>query len=121
MSDQYLAKGTDCCPECEEKSFCNSEGREIETPYMREGCHCPDSDTEPKKQPLSKLCSGMKNPYFKQTCSIRTDVYRKKDDESPVDTISMEHSASASLSALMIAGGLMLGGMLLCKILGKKS
>lgn len=122
MSNQDSTKKKSFCPECEEDSFCISEGREIHTPYMREEFHC-QSDIPaptPKKQPLLKRCRDLKNPYFKQTCSFRTDVYRKKGDKEPVDTVSMEHTASASLCSLAIVGGVMLGTMLICKCFGKK-
>lgn len=121
MSNQNSTKKAVFCPECEEDSFCNSEGREIQTPYMREECCCQDETPAPKKQPLWKRCRNVKNPYFKQTCSFRTDIYRKKDDETPADTIHMEHTASASLCSLAIVGGVMLGAMLLCRCLGKKA
>lgn len=121
MSDQYSTKGAEFCPECEETSFCNSEGREIRTPYMNEECCCQDETSTTKKQDRANRCHGMKNPYFKQTCSLRTDVYRNKGDKSPVDTISMEHTASASLCALAIAGSVMLGTLLICKCFGKKA
>ena len=124
MNDQRQSASS--CPECEEHSFCNSEGREIETPYVRENCDCTAEKDGPnnEKKIIKRLGDAIgacnKNPYFKQTCIYQTDIYKSKRDTTPVDSIRMEHTASASLCALAIMGAAIGGAMLLMKCICKK-
>jgi hypothetical protein len=44
------------------------------------------------------------NPYIKQTCITQVDIYRKPDDESPIDTFRTEHVKSYSARSLAVLG-----------------
>ena len=122
--------------DCEEQSFCNCENSETITPYLRDDCDCFDEATETvadKCREIRAACEEKvdelaqkwkkcnKNPYFKHTCTVQTDIYRSRQDEKPIDTVKMEQIYACSLRTLAIIGGTVLAVILTKKIFGKKS
>ena len=121
--------------DCEEHSFCTSENSEVITPHLRDDCDCFDEAAEAvaeKCREIRNVCEEKvdemaqkwktcsKNPYFKHTCTIQTDIYKTPRDEKPIDTVKMEHSWACSLRTLAIVGGTVLAIVLTKKMLGKK-
>ena len=102
--------------DCEEESFCNCENNEQITPYLRDDCDCFDRAAEAVadrcnqiksgcEDKLKALKKGRKNPYFKQTWILQTDIYKSMNDDTPCDRVVMKNSYALSLRALALIGG----------------
>lgn len=113
MDDQIKYHVTD---DCEEHSFCNCENNEQITPYLRDDCDCFDAAAEAvaeKCNQIKNTCEDKleslkrckKNPYFKQSWALQTDVYKSIADSEPTDRIVMKNTYALSLRAIALIGG----------------
>jgi hypothetical protein len=102
--------------DCEEHSFCNCENSEQITPYLRDDCDCFDKAAEAVaekckqmkdccEEKLKDVTRGKKNPYFKQSWALQTDVYRSIEDTEPTDRLMMKNSYAFSLRAIALICG----------------
>ena len=105
------------CDCTEEVSYCNCENQEQLTAYQaddaRYGCGCETPTNESVKTKLCNTasriaedfreCNG--NPYLKDTCSYRMDIYKSPRDETPIDTFVIQKSKGFTLRSLAITLG----------------
>ena len=114
------------CDGCDEESMCNCENNEQITPYFSDDgiqtaerygpkCHV---ETGYAKDPIStkQTCESVKkrlrtdwraigkNPYIKQTSTLRLDLYRSSEDEEPIDSFYTESVKSYSLKKMALIG-----------------
>ena len=110
----------------EVESVCLCEGQEVVTvcePETVEEALSEEAIEETQKERIMRKCREVKeacsstasrlvkdwketagNPYIKQTCTTRVDIYRNPDDETPVDTFSTEYVKGYSARSLAVLG-----------------
>ncbi|MBE6588872.1 MAG: hypothetical protein E7643_01715 [Ruminococcaceae bacterium] len=119
MENEILNASEELCEDiCEESSEPSCECCEAES------CDA-EASTETKKEKMLRKCNEVKarccgtagriigdlkdcdyNPHFKQIRSYRLEVYRKADDEEPIDEFELSDVKSFSARSLAIACGL---------------
>ena len=115
------------CDGCNEESMCNCENNERITPYFSDDgqqtaeqygpkCHVAIETAQEPLQSLRQACKSVKkrlradwrasgkNPYLKQTSTMRLDLYRSHGDVEPIDSFYTESVKSYSLKTVALIG-----------------
>ena len=115
--DEAAEAVADKCHEAREDCDCRDGAAET----VADKCHELRAACEEKVEKLARKWEQCnKNPYFKHTCTVQTDIYRSPRDETPIDTVKLEHGWACSLRTLAIIGGTVLAVILTKKMFGKK-
>ena len=117
-----IAEPATYCDDNDEESICNCENNERVTPYYSDEAngHCAGcsgiGNAKQSYQKIKNSCKQIfarlkkdwkacgKNTHIKQTTICRVELYKSKNDTTPIDTFQAQKTKECSLRAMALLG-----------------